>query len=40
MLDNLAIVGNGIIGTLCAIEIKKKYPKIKIQIIGDKNRPF
>lgn len=40
MLDNLAIVGNGIIGTLSAIEIKRKYPKIKIQIIGDKKRPF
>ena len=33
MSNNLAIVGNGIIGTLCAIEIKRKHPKLDIYLI-------
>lgn len=40
MPNNIVIIGNGIIGTLCAIEIKRKYPKLKVSIIGKKNRPF
>lgn len=40
MTNNLVIIGNGILGTLSAIEIKRKYPKLKVQIIGNKKRPY
>ena len=40
MKNSLAIIGNGIIGTLCAINIKRKYPKLKVLIIADKKRPY
>jgi glycine oxidase len=35
---DLSIIGNGVIGTLAAIKIKKKYPKLKIALIGNINR--
>ena len=40
MTNDIAVIGNGVIGTLCAIEIKRKYPKYKVLLIGDDKRPL
>ena len=37
---DLAIVGNGSIANMTALEIKKKFPKTKICIIGNKERKY
>lgn len=40
MTYDLIVIGNGIIGSLCALNIKLKYPKLKIALIGKTDRPF
>lgn len=38
-LDYL-IVGNGVIGTLCALELARRHPKRKIAIVGPQGRDY
>ena len=40
MIYDLVIIGNGIIGTLCALNIKLQSPKLNIALIGKSERPF
>ena len=40
MTYDLVVIGNGIIGSLCALNIKLQFPKIKIALIGKALRPF
>ena len=40
MTYDLVVIGNGIIGALCALNIKLNSPKLKIALIGKANRPF
>jgi len=40
MIYDIAIIGNGIIGTLAAFELKKKNSLVKICLIGPENRNF
>jgi glycine oxidase len=40
MIYDLVVIGNGVIGSLCALNIKLKSPKLKIALIGKAERPF
>ena len=40
MTYDLIVIGNGIIGALCALNIKLNSPKLKIALVGKADRPF
>lgn len=36
----IAVVGNGVIGSLCALGIKREVPGCSVSVFGDPHRPF